>query len=405
MLLPAALRSQSGRLYTSDSQLSSSLINSIYQDSKGYIWIASEDGLNRYDGAKFVIYKHLKNNPDTALNNYVKTIFEDRNKNLFFGFINGLQIYNHATDSFTNVLMTIDGVTKMSAHVSSMLHRRNGDILVATSGYGIFKIEFKKQNTIALPAKIALPTTMIHEIYEDKKSNLWILTQDRGLWKVKPDNTAEQVFLSKEDVDNVTSICEDRNGNLFVGTLNHGLYIYNKEEKKFISYSPSASLPIKKLFLDKNNKILIGTDGMGLHVYDPREKKITSANFNVSNFDFSMSKVHSIIEDKSGNLWMGLYQKGILLLPPKENNFNYLGYQSLSNNVIGSSCVLAVYKDKKGILWVGTDGDGLYGISADNKKEYHYSIDKKGNKRLTVMCVFEDSNGNLWIGTYMDGLA
>ena len=403
--MPADLRSQSGRLYTSDSQLSSSLINSIYQDSKGYIWIASEDGLNRYDGAKFVTYKHLKNNPETALNNYVKTIFEDRNKNLFFGFINGLQIYNHATDSFTTILMTTDGVTKMSAHVSSMLHRKNGDVLVATSGYGIFKIEFKKQNTIALPAKITLPTSMIHEIYEDKKNNLWILTQDRGLWKLKPDNTAEQVFLSKEDVDNVTSICEDRNGNLFVGTLNHGLYIYNKDEKKFISYSPSASLPIKKLFLDKNNKILIGTDGMGLHVYDPREKKITSANFNVSNFDFSMSKVHSIIEDKSGNLWMGLYQKGILLLPPKENNFNYLGYQSMSNNVIGSSCVLAVYKDKKGILWVGTDGDGLYGISSDNKMEYHYTVDKKGHKRLTVMCVFEDSNGNLWIGTYMDGLA
>ncbi len=403
--MPAGLRSQSGRLYTSDSQLSSSLINSICQDSKGYIWIASEDGLNRYDGAKFVTYKHLKNNPETVLNNYVKTIFEDRNKNLFFGFINGLQIYNHATDSFSTILMTANGVTKISPHVSCMLHRKNGDVLAGTSGYGIFKIEFKKQNTIAQQIKIPIPSYMIHEIYEDKKNNLWILTQDRGLWKVKPDNTAEKVFLSKEHIDNVSSICEDKNGNLFVGTLNHGLYIYDKAEKKFISYSPSASLPVKKLFLDKNNKVLIGTDGMGLYAYDSRERKMTAANFNVSNFDFSMSKVHSIIEDKSGNLWMGLYQKGVLLLPRKENNFNYLGYQSLSNNVIGSNCVLSVYKDKKNILWVGTDGDGLYGISSENKKEYHYTIEKKGYKRLTVMCVFEDSNGNLWIGTYMHGLA
>ncbi|WP_281310092.1 two-component regulator propeller domain-containing protein [Flavobacterium flavigenum] len=401
LLIPVGLRSQSGKLYTSDSQLSSSLINSIYQDSKGYIWIASEDGLNRYDGAKFITYKHIKNNPGSVLNNYVKTIFEDRNKNLFFGFINGLQVYNHATDSFSNILITDNTVTKMSPHVSCMLHRKNGEVLVGTSGYGIFKIDFKKQRMVAMPIKMPIPTYMIHEIYEDKKRNLWILSQDRGLWKVRPDNTAEQVFLSKEHTDNTSSICEDKNGNLFVGTLNHGLYVYNREEKKFISYNPSVSLPVKKLFLDKNNKVLIGTDGMGLHVYDPIEKKITMANFNVSNFDFSMSKIHSIIEDKSGNLWMGLYQKGILLLPPKENNFNYLGYQSLSNNIIGSSCVLAVHKDRKGILWVGTDGDGLYGISADNKKQYHY----KGAKRLTVMCVFEDSNGNLWIGTYMNGLA
>lgn len=402
-IIPAGLRCQSGRLYTSDSQLSSSLINSIYQDSKGYIWIASEDGLNRYDGAKFIIYKHSNNNTGSVLNNYVKTIFEDRNKNLFFGFINGLQIYNHDTDSFNNILTTDNSGTKLSPHVSCMLHRKNGDILVGTSGYGIFKIEFKKQSIVAVQIKNPTPTYMIHEMYEDKKKNLWILSQNRGLWKVKPDNTSEQIFLSKEHVENPTSICEDKNGNLFVGTLDHGLYIYSKAEKKFISYSPSASLPVKKLFLDKNDKILIGTDGMGLHVYDPRHKKITTANFNVSNFDFSMSKIHSIIEDKSGNLWMGLYQKGILLLPPKENNFNYLGYQSLSNNVIGSSCVLSVFKDKKGILWVGTDGDGLYGITSENKKQYHYTSEK--SKRLTVMCVFEDSNGNLWIGTYMHGLA
>lgn len=156
-LIPSGLKSQSGRLYTSDSQLSSSLINNICQDSKGYIWIASEDGLSRYDGAKFITYKNLKNSPGTVLNNYVKTIFEDRNKNLFFGFINGLQVYNHATDSFSNVLMTDNGITKMSPHVSCMLHRKNGDLLVGTSGYGIFKIEFKKQKITAIRKKLLCP--------------------------------------------------------------------------------------------------------------------------------------------------------------------------------------------------------------------------------------------------------
>lgn len=400
-----SVRPQSGKLYTSDSDLSSSLINCIYQDSKGYIWIATEDGLNRYDGSKFAIYKHKKNDPDSALNNYIKSIFEDKNKNLFFGFINGLQIYNHATDSFSDIPITDKANVKLNPHISCMLQRKNGTILIGTSGFGIYKVDLKKQKPTAKLQEFFIPSSMIHDLYEDKNQNLWVLTQDKGLWRIDAKNNIKQFFLAKEHLTNITGICEDKQGDLFVGTLNFGLFIYNRAEQKFDAFDTSIPLPIKKLYLDKNNKILVGTDGMGLYIFDPAKKKLSVANFNVSNFDFSMSKVHSILEDRAGNLWLGLYQKGILLLPPKENNFNYLGFQSVNNNVIGSSCVMSVYKDKKNILWVGTDGDGLYGISEKNKKEFHYNIEKNGFGRLTIMCVFEDSNNDLWIGTYLHGLA
>ncbi|WP_348823126.1 hybrid sensor histidine kinase/response regulator transcription factor [Flavobacterium aestuarii] len=405
LLISSRVQSQSGILYTSDSQLSSSLINSMYQDSKGYIWIATEDGLNRYDGAKFVIYKRSKNNAGTVHNNYIKSIFEDKNKNLFFGFIDGLQIYNHATDSFTDVPMTDNANTKFSPHVSCMIQRKNGDILVGSSGYGIFKIDSKKKTLVANHMNIRIPTTMIHDLYEDKKQNLWILTQDRGLWRIDSHNNLKQFFLLKDHLTNITSICEDKKGNLFLGTLINGLFIYNKSEQKFESFTNSISLPIKKLFLVKNNQILVGTDGMGLYNYDTEKKKLSVVNFNVANFDFSMSKVHSILKDRAGNLWMGLYQKGVLQIPPKENNFNYIGYQSVNNNIIGSSCVMSVFRDRKGILWVGTDGGGLYGITDKNKKQYHYTFEKNGFNRLAIMSIFEDSNDDLWIGTYLHGLA
>jgi ligand-binding sensor domain-containing protein/signal transduction histidine kinase/CheY-like chemotaxis protein/AraC-like DNA-binding protein len=405
LLISYTARSQSGKLYTSDLQLSSNLINSIFQDSKGYIWIATEDGLNRYDGAKFVLYKSKKNTPGSPLNNYIKSIFEDKDKNLFFGFINGLQIYNHATDSFSDVHITSPINRKFNPHVSCMLQKKNGDILIGTSGFGIFKVDLKKAKPTAKPFAVSISSTLIYELYEDRDQNLWILTQDKGLWRIDINNNVKQFFLSREHMTNVTSICEDKAGNLFVGTLNSGLFIYSKAEQKFDPFNSSIPLPIKKLFLDKNNKILVGTDGMGLYSYDPISKKLSFVNYNVPNFDFSMSKVHSILEDRAGNLWMGLFQKGVLLLPPKESNFNYLGFQSVTNNLIGSSCVLSVFKDKKGILWVGTDGDGLYGISSKNKREYHYNIEKNGFGRLTIMCIFEDSNNDLWIGTYLHGMA
>jgi len=396
---------QSGILYTSDSQLSSSLINSMFQDSKGYIWVATEDGLNRYDGAKFVIYRHRKNTPGSVHNNYIKSIFEDKDKNLFFGFIDGLQIYNHATDSFTDVKMKDKYNVEFAPHISCILQRKNGEILVSSSGYGIFKIDPKKNLLVAKHMDIKIPTNTIHYIYEDSDQNLWILTQFKGLWRIDRNNNLKQFFLTKKLLANTTTICEDKKGNLYLGTLNSGLFIYNKSEQKFASFASSASLPIKKLFFIKDDQILVGTDGMGLYNFDPEKKKLSVANFNVANFDFSMSKIHSILKDRAGNLWMGLYQKGVLQLPSKENNFNYIGYQSVNNNIIGSGCVMSVFKDKKGILWVGTDGGGLYGITDKNKKKYHYTFEKNGFNRLAIMCVFEDSNGDLWIGTYLHGLA
>nr|WP_315199333.1 two-component regulator propeller domain-containing protein [uncultured Flavobacterium sp.] len=396
-------RSQSARLYTTDSQISSSLINKIFQDSKGYIWIATEDGLNRYDGSKFLIYKQIKNNPTSILNNFIKSIFEDKNKNLFFGFINGLQIYNHATDSFKEI--SFNGNINFNPHVSCIMQRRNGTVLVGTSGFGIFEVDMKNPEPTAKSLQISIPSSLIHDFFEDQNQNIWILTQDKGLFLIDKKNNIKQFFMSKTHLTNISSICEDKLGNLYVAGLTDGLFVYNKGEKRFTSIAASASLPIKKIILDKNNKILLATDGTGLHVFDPVSKKISSNNFNVSSFDFSVSKVHSVLEDKAGNLWLGLYQKGILLLPTKENNFNYLGPQSVRNNVIGSNCVMSVYKDKKGILWVGTDGDGLYGISSKNEKKYHYSIDKKQKGRLTVTRIYEDSNGDLWIGTFMHGLA
>ncbi len=405
MLFNCQIWSQSGKLYTSDTELSSSLINSIYQDSKGYLWSATEDGLNRYDGSKFIIYRNEKNVSGSLLNNYVKSIFEDANKNLFFGFINGLQLYKHTTDSFVTIPMYNLGNTKTNPHVSCIFQRKNGDILIGTSGYGVFKVNLKKESLTANSIKLSIPSGMIHEIYEDHNQNLWIMTQDKELWKIDKNNKVKQYLFSKEHLTIITSMCEDKNGGLYVGTLNDGLFIYNKATQKFDSFDNSAPLPIKKLYLEKNNKILIGTDGMGLYTYDITKKTMSVTNFTVSNFDFARSKIHIILEDRGGNLWLGLFQKGLLLLPPKESNFKYLGYQSITNNVIGSSCVMSVYKDHKNILWVGTDGDGLYGISEKGKREFHYSLDKNGFGRIAIMSIFEDSNNDLWIGTYLHGMA
>ena len=114
---------QNGKIFSADSELSSSLINAIFQDQKGYVWIATEDGLNKYDGAKFVTYKHSEKDSTSILNNYVKSIYEDKEHNLYFGFFNGLQIYDHGRDSFQQIHLSIDESFTYDAHVTKIIQR------------------------------------------------------------------------------------------------------------------------------------------------------------------------------------------------------------------------------------------------------------------------------------------
>ena len=131
------------------------------------------------------------------------------------------------------------------------------------------------------------------------------------------------------------------------------------------------------------------------------------SEINAGPFDFSKSKVHSLIEDKDHNLWLGIFQKGLILVPGISNKFDYYGYKSIHNNTIGSSCVMAIHTDEQATIWIGTDNDGLYAINDQGKQLRHYTH-QAGNPQSvpgTILCLYEDSNQELWLGSYFDGLA
>ena len=151
-------------------------------------------------------------------------------------------------------------------------------------------------------------------------------------------------------------MCEDKQGNLYMSSLKKGLFIYDDKKDVFIPFTdtPNPDLPIKILYPGDQNEIFIGTDGSGMKVYDTQEQKIKEANFNITTFNLKKAKVHSILKDKIGNIWLGFFQKGVMIIPATTNEFKYMGYKSSVHNVIGSNCVMSVYKDHTGTLWIGT---------------------------------------------------
>lgn len=401
------VKPESGKLFSADKELSNSLINDILQDRNEVIWIATEDGLNRYDGSKFTKYRSDKKKPGSIMSNYVRMLFEDGKGRFFVGLLNGIQIYDQATDTFEEIPLTKRSNTPLNTHVYCMLHRKNGDILIGTTGQGVFKLVEGKELK-AQYCKEIVTSDFVNYLYEDREDNLWIATQDKGLFRIGKDNQLTS-FFKKSDVglNNTSSICEDHDGNLLVSTLTRGLFIYNGETDSFdpIPYQGRQTLPVKTLFKDMIDNVFIGTDGLGIKVYKTKERKIVDTLFNVPGFNFEKSKVHSILKDKAGNMWMGIFQKGTVIIPTQKNKFNYIGYKSVKNNTIGTNCVMSAIEDKNGILWVGVDNDGIYGVGLDGRQYAHFSpTEKQESVPSTIMSIFEDSNDNLWIGSYLNGM-
>lgn len=404
------MQAQSSRYYSTDQGLSNSLINQIFQDSYGFVWVATEWGLNRFDSNKFRIYNNIPNDIASLPDNYVHTVFENSSRQLFIGTIKGLVKYNKSGDCFDRVNLIGEDGKPIFPHVTSLNETREGDILVATSGQGIFLLKKnEKDANYYRTLSGLLNSKFITLLYRDHLQNLWISMETGGLYCYNSAGQTMQFFDSQSGLSGnyVSAITEDNSGNVFIGTLNNGLNIYNTTTKT-LKFTPfhSSELLIRSLYFIKNENLLIGTDGQGLKIYNPKTQIISNYNADALQFDLANMKVHSITEDRDNNLWLGLFQKGVVFFPHSQNSFRYWGARQWRNNPIGEGCVMSIFVDDKGITWVGVDNEGIYGIDQNGQQVAHFTKTNSPNSVSNiVMSITEDEQKNLWIGSYTHGLA
>ncbi|MCF0069659.1 response regulator [Dyadobacter sp. CY261] len=402
---------QSAKLFSVENGLSSSMVTDIHQDRSGFIWVATEDGLNRFDGIKFTVYRQDKANNEGVSSNFIQVLFEDNAGRMYTGSLHGLQYYDQATDSFRTIPLMVGQNKLANIRILAICQRKNGDILVGTSGHGIFKVAGKGSQLYAKQIPIKVPSNFIIQLFEDSERNLWVSTEDRGLHRFVDTSlkSSKAYFVSKKIQNNIiTSLCQDKYGRVFAGNMVSGLYQYSPTSDTFqpVPYMGAGNLPIADLTVNDNGQILIGTRGKGMKYFDSGSGRILDMNHNVDTFDFAKSKVYSTCEDNSGNTWLGVYQKGLLLLGVNTNRFGYMGYKSASKNLIGSSAVKALFEDSDRTIWVGTDNDGLYALPDGEKSSTHYlRSNDNPSAPENVMTVFEDSERNLWTGSYLSGLS
>lgn len=386
---------QSGKLFNTDNQLSSNLATQVFQDKSGFIWIATRNGLNNYDGYHINVIKKDMSNFLGLNSNYINSIAQDEKEHILLGTNNSLLEFTGS--EFLKIPMLDSKGGELATYVKQVYPLKNKDVAVATSGYGIMLKKQDEQKCHAMKGEVE-KLKYIHKLLEDKRGRLWIITEDGKLYRKETNGRVTSHFAGTEGVG-AQDIQQDALGNIYLASKNQGVHLLRAGSNVFTRISSIGNLPIDNIYISRNNKLYIGCDGLGIYVYDPQTGFLQDNPLFSRLVNLVKSKVTSIIEDNQGNIWVSMLQKGVFMQSNIQNDFNYMGFRLGNRNVIGENCVTSLSINQGNQVWVGTDKDGLYLFNiATRSVEGHFL------NQNTVLTLCKDQQGRTWVGTYTDGL-
>ena len=395
----------------------------LVQDKKGFLWIGTEDGLNRYDGYTITAFRHHPNDSTSLPNNLIYTLYEDRDGVLWAGTRAGLCQYNAVSERFirtTNV--------PNPKGVFALYEDKRGTFWVGTLGDGLQKVDRKTGNITTFTHNPQNPQSIgnnnVYSICEDAHGNLWVGTEE-GLCRFNAENSTFTRYVHQPhnprslSHDIVRVVYTDRHGTLWVGTFGGGLCQYNDVTNDFTTYTTDAKnveslagKEVNALFEDHRSEFWIGTHN-GLCRFD-REKKIFTTFQHDPKDDQSLkiNNIASILEDRSGVLWFGTGGNGLSYVHPEAKKFTVYRHNLYDSLSLPHNAVRAVCEEPFGnkALWVGT-ANGLWRYDRTTGAERIFRTQTqrgihiaKGLPDNDIRSLYCDRRGMLWIGTFSGGL-
>lgn len=384
------------RVLTTADGLSSSLVTYIFQDSYGMIWIATEDGLNRYDGVKIVTYRNRKDDETSLQNNYVRAVREDSKGNVIVCTYNGVQIYRRATDDFSPEAKLPTG-EPVRASITDLVTADAGSVYGTGDMLCKVAVESGKEHATIMPVDWDTPHRMVGEMLAGDNKDIWF-RYNKQMYNVSlKDGKAKMLQMPTGKEDATCSFLGDGLGQAYCACSDMLYRVTVNGLHPIGSVEAAKSVSVRSIARFDDTHLLIGTDGRGIALVDEHTGKVSPFPLDIPGIDASRLKVHRILRDREGNLWLGLYQKGVVMISTRKSAFRYIGPKTSSNDLIGKSAVLSLCRSRQGGMWVGTDGDGLYYVDREKGTSTHYGMDIVPPM---INAVYEDSHGSLWIGSY-----
>ena len=317
------INAQSGRFYDTEDGLSSTFINYLYQDSKGYVWIATEYGLNKYDGIHFTTYLHDADDNHSLRNNYVRCLFEDTDRNLFVGCYNGLMIYNRNTDAFRDVPMYRDGL-QQAPHVTAICQLQNGEIWMTTAGQGLFRYDEASGSAYSIVEVMeVLGLYFLNCIHQDTKGRIWLGTEYMGV--VCLEDGVRKVYSTPSLPENaVVTMIETADEELLVGLKKMGVARYDEAGDRFLPVVDEGAINQLSVYAfgEIGDRVWVGCDGEGIRRYNRQTKTLEVYTPDINSRDYSHKRIHALLEDREKNIWIGIIQKGMVYNNNREDEFD-----------------------------------------------------------------------------------
>jgi len=404
---------------TVEDGLSQNAVLTILQDQKGFMWFGTEDGLNKFDGYNFSVFKHDPEDPTTIIDNLISKLFEDQNGDLWIGTRSGLDRYDRSTGNFTHYQNDPGDPNSLSGTWVVTIHEdREGFLWIGTDDGGLNQFNLETGTFTHYLHDPEDPTSLsnnsVRVIFEDQKGNLWIGTRD-GLNRF--DHTTETFVHYQNDPkdphslsdNNVTAILDDQQGTLWVGTEGGGLNQLDPSSLSFIHYRNNPqdldSLShdrIRSLFEDHTGRLWVGTQN-GLDFLNPIGDLFIHFRHDPSDpFSLSSNSIWSIYEDRTGVLWFGTYGGGLSKYTHAANQFNLYQHQSNNSISLSDNMVWAIAEDHNGIVWIGTFNGGLNKLDRSTGTFTVFQHDPNDPSSISsndIRAILEDHTGQLWVGT------
>ncbi len=437
------------RYYTDRDGLSSNTIQCLYQDNKGYIWVGTLDGLDRFNSHDFTNYRYDYRRPYTIENNSIYSICSESISNsdrMWIGTNNGVYIFNSLDETFTRLPLEIDDVEKNNVIVYSLCRDAGGNIWIGTLGAGLFRYNLKSGKLEHYGMDNypdVFSTDAVSKVMLDRNNNVWI-SCGSSIHRYNPETNLFSSFhvvdrFTGMAISRVSTMCQDSFGDIWIASNTSELFKFEISGFNFTSYKSGFDFGRVRAMIEyAPGTIMMGSEN-GLIGFNVKSRSFDHIDDGSGGGLGSLNDkfIHSIIKDRDGGIWVGTYFGGINYLSPLSSLFSTIEPSPECGRVISRMCEdtdgnvwigsddggLSKYDPVSGSyrkvvfdsahpspnihallidgpwLWIGTYGNGLYRMNLRTRETVHFSHDFEHTDNLDVYSLLRDSRGNLWIGT------
>ena len=390
------------------SGMSQSSATQIFEDSHGFLWIGTPNGLNKYDGTHFQIFEKTLDGKTGLTDGYVEKIYEDQAGNLYIGTNQGLNTYSRRLNCISPYPFKPEAQF-LQAKYFGAITRTGRYLWLGTDNSGVYRYEMETGETKQLIfdelQKGGPSNHYIVEVFPVTDDKLLIITQ-ASVYLI---NHNLQVITQIEHPQNLSRAIEIDDDRFLLGS--HDGEIIELQVKNGNTFDTKVT-PISKgysilgLAVDAHDNIWVGTENDGLFIYTPSNASLSHFRQDITQpKSISSNSIWSLYTASNGVMWMGPFKNGLSFYDPEYRKFTHIQKDPFASRALSNNIINSFHEDEQGNLWIGTDGGGLNYWDRSQNTFKEYSLANGNLHSDVVLSIFEDDEKKLWIGSWANGLS